>query len=284
MAKKSENTVQEAVINTPKKTSKTALFVICGLVLLTSIAGFTGGWLYSQYDTNQNDNKEVDNQVIVTQTEAEIKENKVVTNDKLSVQQAEIIKADEIKTEPVKTETTQTNQPVTLAITQKNYTNQFFPDFKLVYLSDWELTTQTSKSYDEGLLNREIKLSKNGTTLNVSWAPFTLGGCGGYSPDFETFHKTTYTAKNNMKEHYVKFTDTNNTLDYTYNVECSIGNLLTSNIKADTIQSFKDTGWNDNNGNIRFLFSATTNIDGETRDSNPQLQEVRSIIENSTFK
>jgi hypothetical protein len=68
------------------------------------------------------------------------------------------------------------NSSTTTTVKTKTYTNQYFPDFKLVYPEDWKFETGTSESYIKGLLNRTIKLNKNGTEIKIVTGIIGSGG------------------------------------------------------------------------------------------------------------
>lgn len=58
----------------------------------------------------------------------------------------------------------------------QTYTNPFFPDFKLVYDDSWKFETSTNESYIKGLVNRTIKLKKEGTEIKIITGIIGSGG------------------------------------------------------------------------------------------------------------
>ena len=114
--------------------------------------------------------------------------------------------------------------------TQKlnEFTNQYLPSLKLKYPETWKLdtTTSTSKRYST-LLDRQIKLSKNGVDLVISLQPGYVTGCVG-GPD-ERFHKITEHTKlsNNI---YKTLTEG----DIGYFENPKTGNLTTFSLFSDS--------------------------------------------------
>jgi hypothetical protein len=246
----------------------TPLKIFLSLILLLSIGGVSAllGWTVAQ-KTDRNDKTQT-----VVQTEQDIQKNTEVVNTIFTDEEAKVINADEIKTEPITTTAAnQTNKTEA----QKTYTNQFFPNLKIVYPESWQFKTETSKSNVEGLVNRKITLSKNGIELKISTFSYLTFGCGPALDFVEP--KPTFTAKNEQKE----FAE-NEYISYSKNY---CGNFINSNIPRNTVKGFIDIGYsNKDTENVQFILSIDTNIKSSEISTNPQLAEVRQIIENSTFK
>jgi hypothetical protein len=75
----------------------------------------------------------------------------------------------------------------------QTYTNQYFPDFKLVYPEDWKLTSDTKEGSLKGLLNNFVYLNKNSYKITIQLTPFQIG-CGGSGAV-----KNTINLKNGLK-------------------------------------------------------------------------------------
>jgi hypothetical protein len=246
----------------------TPLKIFLSIILLLSIGGVSAllGWTVAQ-KTDRSDKTQT-----VVQTEQDIQKNTEIVNTIFTDEEAKVIKADEIKTEPV---TTTTANQTTKTEAQKTYTNQFFPNLKLVYPESWQFKTETSKSNVEGLVNRKITLSKNGTELTIFTSPLTIWDCGGGQDT--AVPKPTFSSKNEINEYSDQ---TNQELYYTKNYFC--GDIFRSNIPQNSIKEFLDLGYDRSDG-VYFTLFRSTNIKSSEIYTNPQLAEVRLIIENSTF-
>ncbi len=64
------------------------------------------------------------------------------------------------------------NSPASVA-----YTNPSFPDFKLVYSSDWKIDNSTASAEIDNLLKRTITLSKDNTKFVLHLGPSSPAGC-----------------------------------------------------------------------------------------------------------
>ncbi|NJK71344.1 MAG: hypothetical protein HC932_03780 [Thermales bacterium] len=236
------------------------------IVIFLSIMVLILSWLVFQNFVQ--DSK--DNTIIISQTEEAIINNEDPRAPELSTQEIAQIQADRITQKPAD------SKPNT--IEQKTYTNEFFPDLKITYPDDWKFETSTKKSdIYEGLLERIISLKKNETVLKITTTPFIPGGCGGpedpkITPEFSTRY--------GLEEH----TDFENKVYYTFDDYCPITNdIINSTIDGNTIKDF-ETGYEDKDGKIRFLFRILTNIDSESIESNNEIKEIRQIMENSRFQ
>ena len=105
-----------------------------------------------------------------------------------------IIRADDFNTELVlrlRADTNFANNKIQIplqtdksVVTTETYTNQYFPDFRLVYPSDWEFETRTnSSSISAGLLSRNIRLTKNNRAINLYLSPEIIEPCVGLGPE-----------------------------------------------------------------------------------------------------
>jgi hypothetical protein len=236
-------------------------------VLILSIAVLVLGYLV--FDSVQKNTPK--NPVLVSQNEEAIINNQYPATPELSNQEAALIKADSI-----------TAQPVQNQIAQKIYTNEYFPNLKIVYPSDWEFKTETSKSRYDGLLEREIILSKDETRLVFDIEPTFATGCGGYDqPD----PIPSYTTKNGLKEYKVYTEDSQEiSLDYSTSYGCSLGNLLETNIESNSIPEYTKLENSNNSGKVTYFYDIRGNIENTNKESDNQLAQLRQIIENSNFK
>ena len=132
------------------------------------------------------------------------------------------------------------------------------------------MKTRTSKSFIEGLLNRDIILSKNGILLTITTQPAPVFGCGG-SPDTDI--KTNFTTSYGLKE----FENTNNKLFYNFFLGFGLGNMNQSTIDESNFFS-------SSNSKVNFIYSWITNIESQNKDTTLELNEIREILENSRFK
>ena len=78
---------------------------------------------------------------------------------------------------PVVTEKKQPEKPT---VSNKYYTNNFYPGLKMVYPSDWKFSTSTKEHYKySGLLERTIMFSKGDTNVVLALIPKASSGCRG---------------------------------------------------------------------------------------------------------
>jgi hypothetical protein len=178
---------------------------------------------------------------------------------------------DVIKNLPVQEPQTSTT-PVS---TTKTYTNQYFPNFKLVYDQSWKFETSTSKSnLATNLLERRITLSKNGTKLSFYLSPFIVGGCEG---DDNTPVKINQKfSRYNMGSNQYVYTDVNPT--------CSIQNLMKSSILIKDLKITSESSRSVifSNYSSKDVLVYQNGIVLSTKDKK-MILEADQIIKNSSF-
>ena len=169
----------------------------------------------------------------------------------------------------------------TKAVSTETYTNQYYPDLKLVYPSDWSFTTNANPlGYTTELVGRDIFLTKKFGDRNINLyfllAPaYRIDGGGPVDP-----LAPSYTFDNGFKEFAVDQSFTGRL----YTKERGGFDLVDTNIKYANIslENFSDKETVDYYVSIR-AYSGQGG--GSTGDLNEEeLQEVRRIIENSTIK
>ncbi len=168
---------------------------------------------------------------------------------------------------PIKLESFKGNNTST-----KTYTNQYFPDFKLVYPEDWKFETSTSEIYIEGLLKRTITLSKGETTVFIKLGILGDGSTACTASDNQT----------NINENIVRY-NYRDSVSYSPRNQSSDCFLMESNIDANNYPQFKSFKTNDGlepYKNAKVVEFATTI---ETNNKN-YLSEIDQIISQSTFK
>jgi hypothetical protein len=253
------------------------LFIRVFLIILSAAlltAAFLVGWGFGQ---KSNTSKKSDPLAIV-QTDEEIEKKIEISKTNLTQEEEKVIKADTVKTEAPTVSTSAGN--TTIPEAKKTYTNQYFPNFKVVYPESWAFKTETSKSGYADLVNRKIILQKNSIILELSTQVLGPAGCG---PFIDTPPAPFYTTSNGLKEY--KVYDEPKTF-YSKSYDCNLGNILKTNIEAQTIKDFPRESRlpdSENGKYIVYVYSITTNINPEEKNTNPLLTEVRQILENSTF-
>ena len=161
------------------------------------------------------------------------------------------------------------------------YTNQYFPDFKLVYDDSWKFeTSTTSNNFYLNLLNRKIFITKNQSKIEITLDPLPIKiGCGGPGLDEQEISKVgTSLLKYNGPS--------NNTYVYGLkgSVACSLQNRLNTNIGISTIKlqdGLKST-FDQVYGDLK---NATYTYRIVLESSSPQeILEAEAILAQSTFK
>jgi len=167
----------------------------------------------------------------------------------------------------------------------QTYTNPTFPDFKLVYPNDWKFTTETSDSRDyPGLLDRNIYLSKNGTTLKLKLQPNSGISCilGVIMTEKIKFDNGIYKEK-------LYTSDTKpNILSYGTGRYC-VPAQLTSSISNKDSSEYSQEFSEDADVKYMIFFNSyqetKEGVDGEALSwDNPIVPEIDQIISQSTFK
>ena len=174
--------------------------------------------------------------------------------------------------------------PEKKVVTTETYTNQYFPDFELVYPSSWGFETQSYDGYYPSLLSRSIRLTKDDHVLLVTLSPAVATDCGG--PGYETVEPVESLA-NGLKE-YRSQRPTGVIYEYGTSL-CTPENTVRTNIDADfdaRYANFHDTATLRNmDENVQYWY------DIELSGKNPSIEvrseirtEVKEILESSTFK
>lgn len=172
----------------------------------------------------------------------------------------------------------------------QTYTNPYFPDFKLVYPSDWKFETKTQSSNFENLLSREITLSKNGLNLSVSLFPKTPPQCGGGGYEVVSSQK----FSNGVEKIFYKILNQDergvevglsekNYVKYGEMLGCIAGQIRT-NIDINTSKNYKteSNNYNSSDKSIIYLFNITN--DKEIEQGSLVEKELDQIISQSSFK
>jgi hypothetical protein len=173
-------------------------------------------------------------------------------------------------------------------ITTESYTNPYFTDFKLVYPSDWKFSNTTTNSPYPELLSRKLTLTKQDVSLDITLSPKIVTGCG---PIVEPKSKA-YDIPGDIDEYSGTIYSDIKGIIYTYygkNGDCAVlSNTINTNISKAAYGDFYDKLYNQANYNVfpddkNVIYNAK--IDLNIRTHSPELRdEVRKIIENSTFK
>ena len=170
----------------------------------------------------------------------------------------------------------------TQAVTTETYTNQYFPDFKLVYPSDWEFstTTQTSAYYPE-LLNRTIELRKDEATLSFGLQPLSRVGCGG--PGSSYTPKSGFTTSSGLSEYaqegapgtryYYQSADPS--------VRCALEDDIKTTIKESSIKNYDD---GDSDNAVSYFTYIWLELPFQGENNELIIEEARQILENSTIR
>ena len=169
-------------------------------------------------------------------------------------------------------------------ISTKSYTNQYFPNLKINYDESWKFETKTKPQVVyKNLLERDITLTKDGSTLNISLSPIIVpSGCGGYTDG--TFQEI------KIDDNHYRINDTY-LKRYVYSrgkdPDCRLQNQLKTTIKVKDVQ-YSDSGWKQgyedfhkgqNSETVIYLYfiSLKTNKDAH-------IKEVDEIIKSSVLR
>ncbi len=217
---------------------------------------------------NQNNHSDT----AILQTEEALIENTEPQIPDLSTSEIKVIQADEISAKDDLDNDSQVK-------TTRTYSNPFFPGFQLDYPEDWTFETSTSESqlYD-GLLERELKLSKNGSELIIDLIPVFGTGCGGGDPTFVP-PTPSYLVPNNELKEFENFKG--NTI-YQKDFVCAIGQVIPTNIPATDIPSY--TQLLPEETIVRYFYNITTNVGHSDIDTNPEIPEIREILNTPAFQ
>ena len=185
------------------------------------------------------------------------------------------------------------DQPVKQAVTTETYTNRYFPDFKLVYPSDWKFSTQTETSYfSPQLLDREITLTKGDMTLVLDLRPVTSQDrfyrCNPVGPvDYEVQTELSggikeYTMLSGARRERAL---QSNTLLYAFDGDEACGyDEITTTIKESDIKGSVPID-DDEDNNLTYKVNARLELPQNGNPSNQaNLEEARAILENSTIR
>jgi hypothetical protein len=155
----------------------------------------------------------------------------------------------------------------------KTYTNEYFPDFKLVYPEDWKFETSTTPSeLNKTILTRKIKLTRGQNALVLD--TFILDqeyGCESLDPWIEVKK-----LNGNLK----KFTsEDGKIIQYSNTPDCTPSNSINSNIPISRITNY--TGPKVNN-NITFPYYI--GLEGDYTADSDFIKEVDKVLTQSTFR
>ena len=161
------------------------------------------------------------------------------------------------------------SKPTVQTVTTETYTNPYFPDFELVYPSDWKFETFTSPSDNPRLLNRVILLNKNDAAiLQFSFTPNTTD-CSNEATSRATYLRT---LDNGLREFSGPEIGTIYEFSDTY--ECANNNVIATNI---------------DNGEVKYkaYVSLYTPLGQQTlsaEETEKLLNEGVEILENATIR
>lgn len=151
----------------------------------------------------------------------------------------------------------------------QTYTNPYFPNFKLVYPSDWKFETSTSPSVYKGLVERKISLRKklqdNSWSLDISMSP--RGNVGGGRMEGTSIQKG---FRSNIFA--------NGIVNYGPTQDSTIW-WIQSNIKT---QEYPEARTWEGEQNISYMMFATAYF-GDERDQKT-IAELDQIISQSSFQ
>lgn len=160
-------------------------------------------------------------------------------------------------------------------ITEQTYSNQFYPNFRLVYPSDWKFSTYTEKVTYNKLLRRHVTLQKNNSQLTMRLQPKIPAGCG---PVFEDT-PINYDIPGDYNEYYNEITG-----KHYYSKEgiCSaFVNIINTNIDVDFDPTYNDFYSDESKVQYQLIVETKGNINNFPE---AERNEIRKIIENSTFR
>jgi hypothetical protein len=149
-----------------------------------------------------------------------------------------------------------------------SYTNAYFPDLKINYSDDWKLENISTDSYQKGLLDRRIKLTKGSVTLELN---NRLKGAG-TTPD------NVCTAPNNAVEFapgLIRYANSDSEFWYYPKNNCFF--FLNSNLDANQYSDYKALYKFDKNP-IFYMNATLTGTDKEL------IKQTDQIISQSSFK
>lgn len=182
----------------------------------------------------------------------------------------------------------------TPTVKTQTYTNQYFPDFKLVYPEDWKFETSTQPSSYDLLLKRDITLTKNQYQIKFSTKPndkYDSCDGGGLNPPYNIDVSKKFT--NGLS----KFTLTQDSQSYLFygenkGIGCKENKYLQTNLKSKDYPKYLETIQNAAFVDNKELVSYSINIsvssnNGKTylvNSNDPMISQIDQIISQSSFK
>ncbi|MEI6728751.1 MAG: hypothetical protein WCK98_03865 [bacterium] len=152
----------------------------------------------------------------------------------------------------------------------QTYTNEYFPDLKIVYDEAWKFETTTQETKYKGyLVTRIITLTKNNLTASIKTFLLPEGiGCENIDG---------YKVLNEFTSGFKKFLGPENKLSYSKVYNCP--NILTSNSKANSIPDYKGPQID---GNVVFGF--VIELSGNYKNDDLVISDFDKIMAESSLR